>query len=163
MSGNKLTPTQKAYVAGFLDADGSISIEGSVSKRGWQHWALRLIFYNCNLEVLEKIKKWVGIGSITERNRSNKWNISRMLRLQGISAVNLLKQIKPYLIVKKKQAEIAIKFSKTFSDKNLENGNWRYGKRVKKKTIEERKQLKNELQSLTLIANYPGNNNATTN
>ncbi len=159
----QLTPTQKAYIAGFLDADGSISIEGRTTRKGWQHWALRLVFYNCNLEVLEKIKKWVGIGSITERNRSSKWNISRMLRIQGISAVNLLKQIKPYLIVKKKQAEIAIKFSKTFSDENLEGSSWRGGRKLKQKTIEKRTELKKELQSLTLIANYLGKNNATTN
>ena len=154
----KLTPTQKAYIAGFLDADGSISIAGSITKKGHQHWALQLYFWNCNIDVLEKIRNWAGIGSIRERNRSNKWNISRSLKFQGLSAVNLLKQVKPYLIVKKEQAKIAIEFSKTFSDKNLIGSSWQGGRKLTQKTIKKRILLKKKLQSLTLIANYLGKN-----
>lgn len=156
----KLTSTQRAYVAGFLDADGSISITGNTTRRGHQHWSLQLIFYNCNLEVLKKIQFWMGIGSIHSRKRTSKWRISYRLKFQGAAAARLLKAIHRYLIVKKKQAEIGLEFAKTIGPFALKGSSWQGGRKLKPAIIEKRKQLKINLQSLTLTANYLGKNHA---
>lgn len=152
----RLTISQRSYIAGFLDADGSISIGGGIDKRGRQRWQLQILFYNCNIKVLKTISAWIGEGNIRARKRASKWNTSYVLRFSSITAVELLGQIKKYLLIKKEQAEIAEKFAATFEYANYEGSSWQGGRRLSKETINIRRALKKELQSLTLKANYLG-------
>lgn len=153
-----LTETQKAYTAGFFDGDGTISIQGGTDKKGNQHWALEIKFYNCNLKVLQTIKRWIGIGSIAERKRTSRWRINYALKVRGVSARNLLAEIYPYLIIKKPQAEIALEFSSTFTTYDYSGSSWRGGRKLKPATISKRKKLKAKLHELTLTANFVGKN-----
>ena len=152
----ELTEAQKSYMAGFLDGDGNISIEGARIGAKHQSWALSICYYNCNIEVLEKIQSWLGTGSIYERKRTSKWRINYRLKVRGVSARDVLAEIFPYLIVKREQASVAMEFAKTFTKYNYSGSSWQGGRKLTEITIKKRNKLKDRLHELTLTANYVG-------
>lgn len=103
---NNLSPTDAAYIAGFLDGEGSIMV--------FKHrnaYALRVSFANNKLNVLEWIRDRAGVGNITKKERaSSKHATSYALLINGQAAKTLLDQISGYLVVKKEQSEIGISF-----------------------------------------------------
>ena len=106
---NKLSRNQCAYIAGFLDGDGSIYIRLKPNQDyhfGYQI-APNIVFYQSqkNLLFLEQIKKIIGAGYLRKRNDG----VAEYI-LGDISTMSsLLKQILPYLIFKKKQARLFLK------------------------------------------------------
>ncbi len=103
------------YMAGFLDADGSIGIykhhiPGKKGDSQYQVYQLKVSISNTNRDVIEFLQGEFG-GSIIEISRSKK-KISFELRFNPRESEALLRQILPYLIVKKRQASIALSFRK---------------------------------------------------
>ena len=101
-----------AYIAGFLDGDGSLMLQ--IKKRNdiknKKRFMLTICFYQDrrNDKVLVWIRKKLGIGYISRRNDG-----ITELRINGYETVGkLLKTLMPYLKVKKRQAEILIKSSR---------------------------------------------------
>lgn len=96
-----------AYVAGFLDGEGCIYINDST---------LYVITAQCNKEVLDKCKESFGGGvyeHISEQKRQKtNWRRSWQWRVWNKGAADLLEACLPYLIVKKEEAELALKFWK---------------------------------------------------
>jgi len=116
---NKLTDTEKAYLAGFLDGDGciNIAIRQGRSAITPSHY-LQVIFSQCNEEFLVRWHDKVGIGSVHKnaplRNpllKENKhlWH----WRIYDRQAEAILLMIRDYLDIKKGQADIALKFMQT--------------------------------------------------
>ena len=109
----KLTPTQRAYIAGIIDGEGTLSI---VHQRGEESNRYAVTFRVCNTDknLLDWMVKTTGIGKVTllpVSKRSETWDRPNIKPLYGWyinanSARWLLPQIKRYLIVKKEQAEI---------------------------------------------------------
>lgn len=104
-----MTKEQIAYIAGVVDSDGCIHINKSPQKLG------RSIDYTTEITIVntnEKLITWINNlvkGSIYNHKFKNvkhkdtfRWRISRKV------ALKLLKQIEPYLVIKKEQALIAI-------------------------------------------------------
>lgn len=93
------------YLAGFVDGEGCISI--SSRQTGVPYIRLRIA--NTNLEVVKKIQKQYG-GSfykVKKRKGSKQvysWEVSTNL------AINLIRQLEPYLIVKRYQAQLVEQF-----------------------------------------------------
>jgi len=101
-----LSRTKCAYIAGFLDGDGSIYIRLKPNKDyhfGYQI-APNIVFYQSqkNLLFLQKIKEIIGAGYLRKRNDG----ITEYILGDVLSMSSLLKQITPYLIFKKKQARL---------------------------------------------------------
>jgi hypothetical protein len=107
-----------SYVAGLIDADGSIIISKTIgtNKASVSPW-YRLIVQVTNvyrpvLEMLEQeyggwvLDKPLTIGSFFTRRLHYNWSIG------SDPAVRLLERIKPHLIIKRSQAELAIEFWK---------------------------------------------------
>lgn len=94
---HKLSVEQAAYLAGAIDGEGCISSCGFSS--------LRVAIANTNRPWLEQLQTWVG-GTIQEhRGRFNKRpSYSLVLRVE--ESGEALAQCQPYLILKKKQAEL---------------------------------------------------------
>lgn len=105
-----------AYIAGFLDGEGCISLSSNGTNR-----SVRVTFVQCDIRPLEKIQSLLGgAGQLTvfnsRRASKKKWKTHRY-KVSGPGAVYLLEELLPYLIVKKEQAEIVIKYQKTLNQK----------------------------------------------
>lgn len=102
---NPLTDLQKAYLCGFIDADGTIVAQITVLPNGPLNFGLRL-FININQKAqkrrafLDTLQQEVGLGSVrTQTDKMAYWVIS------SYKAVgSLLEVITPFLRVKQPQA-----------------------------------------------------------
>ena len=108
---NKL---EKSYVAGFLDGEAWVGLTKSRSG-GRLQYRPGIHIANNNRNVLEKIRRDYK-GSIIRKNRQGcNQKIGYILEIRKKeSMVLILKDILPYLIVKKKQAKILVKFLVNF-------------------------------------------------
>jgi len=104
-----MTEKEKAYIAGFLDGDGSIMLQLKPRKVVNYGFRIRTIicFYqdSCHKEGLLWIRRKLGIGYLSQR----KDGITE-LRIEGHQAVkSILQKLKPFIVFKKKQIEIMLK------------------------------------------------------
>lgn len=111
---NKLTKEQLAYIAGFVDADGCIAVSKQISysERFPYNYSLRLIVVNSDTEVIKWFKEILGVGCIyVLRSVGHKPNWKAVHRYTAVSndAREIIKQIIPYLRVKKERAIKALK------------------------------------------------------
>jgi len=103
-------------IAGFLDGDGCIGIYRVKRRRAasW-HYVLHVIFAQSredHAEILKEIqKKYGGCFVKIKINPDHPfWHPRFALRMTGWGALKLIQSVKPYLIVRKPQAEIAKRF-----------------------------------------------------
>lgn len=106
-----------AYIAGFLDADGSLMFQIKKRKdtKNKKRFMLTICFYQDarNEKVLYWIRKKLKIGYISKRSDK-----ITELRINGYKTVEgILKMLLPYLKVKRKQAMILIESSKILKKK----------------------------------------------
>ena len=105
-----LTEVEAAYIAGFVDADGSIMIQ----RFGPERFRLIVNMSNRDLDVLHWIYlKLGGLAYFDERKhdlKNKKWSRAYALVLSRHTAEWLLRQIEPYMIVKRLQASWALYF-----------------------------------------------------
>ena len=101
--------TRSAYLAGFLDGDGSIYVRLKPNKDyryGFQV-APYVVFFQSNKgrEKFEKLCSVMGIGYIRERNDGIlEYVINRQGEIQ-----TFLKAIYPYLVLKREQTRLMLK------------------------------------------------------
>lgn len=95
------------YVAGFFDGEGCIVISYSEAspKRSYRKMSLMVSVAQKNPEVLYLIRGMFG-GQIQINKRTGCHSLRWSPRAGGI----FLKEIYPYLVVKKKQAELALQY-----------------------------------------------------
>jgi hypothetical protein len=109
--------TLSAYVAGFIDTDGSIGIHRNGTKA--RTYRIRVSLYNNNRPALEFIQLQFG-GTIHSRKpcegRFAK-KIQHCLVWQAKRASAVLKKAMPFLIVKAEQARLALEMY----EKNQQN------------------------------------------
>jgi hypothetical protein len=124
---NKLTEIQKAYIAGFIDGEGCITVVKNkkiLSRHGFS-FQVRIIITNSNLEVLETIKNYIGIGSLRENLKwcgyKKNWKPIHRLEISSLKGKDLLREILPYLIVKREIAKNVINFPSRLGGKERTN------------------------------------------
>ena len=130
-----LTETQKAYIAGFMDGEGTITISKARNKAKTAHikeFNLRpfIILGNSNKEVVEWLCDTTGLGMIYGGGKPFKkhWSVIWRWQVTSNQARELLNDILPYLIVKKEEAELALslpimisrKFDQSIYNKQME-------------------------------------------
>lgn len=108
---------QRSYLAGFLDADGSIILQ--FKKRADVKFKYRakavICFYQKDLDRpgLEKLRDMAGIGYVYSRNDNmTEWRIEGYARVK-----EFLTQLKPYLRFKKRQAKFLLQALKILEKK----------------------------------------------
>lgn len=118
----------KGYTAGFLDGEGYIGILNSnlnsiQAKTGRKYYGIQVQFVQKDIEVLEWLKKQWGGGGIfpCSFNRNRGGGANWRWCLHSKDAIKLLKEVYPYLKVKKKQAKIVIQFPLKTARKKLPN------------------------------------------
>jgi len=104
-----------AYLAGIFDGEGSVYINKTSSPHSLKLWERKTPNYalNCGVTnsyrgVLEIFQKLFG-GSIYDRKSHQVYDY----RIDRIMAKEMLKNLLPYLVIKKEQARIAIEFQET--------------------------------------------------
>jgi hypothetical protein len=111
------------YLAGFIDGEGSIIIKPP---------RVRLYISNTNKSVLEDIKKFVKCGMVyhVKRNNSNWKEQYGWIICYHKEVLNILKELRTRLIIKKELCEKAIKY--------IENKRWQ-GDYISKEELEKLK------------------------
>ena len=96
------------WLALFLDTEGNICAKRAKASSGNDHFGAQICFANTSKELVEYAKSIVGKGTVLERPGKN----ANMFyyQLSGREASDLLYRLYPFLIVKKRQAQLAIYF-----------------------------------------------------
>jgi hypothetical protein len=116
--------TQLAYIAGFLDGDGSLMMQ--IKKRSdnqKNRFMLTICMYQDTRheKTLLWIRKKLNIGYVSRRND----NITE-LRINGYKQVEKIpKMLKPFIKFKKIQTESIIKSAKILQKKNISDSDYR--------------------------------------
>lgn len=136
-----------AYAAGLFDGEGHIAI--SYRTRGTRIvFGYRLDIANVNRTMLQRIQEWFG-GNIT----LNKRNRVYYLLLAGDTADAFLVSIRPYLIAKADEADIAIEFRRTAISKYARDKVGRVPElsgnviAIRKKLVDKIKSVRNDKKS----------------
>ena len=115
-----LTETEKAYLAGFLDADGCINISchvipGSATP---SHF-LQVTIAQANGPFLDKWCSKVGLGKVYRLRTNNPQATKKMYQwiMQNRQAETFLKWILDYLDIKLDDADIALMFRTTLHNR----------------------------------------------
>ena len=112
------TETQLAYLAGIIDGEGSIYIQGRKRFKAISYFP-RFQIVNTNKDLMQWIHKTFG-GLIYDKCRK-KHNPKWRPQIEWFTTRGLLDQllplIIPYLVSKKKHALIMVEFRKTFEKK----------------------------------------------
>lgn len=105
-----------AYSAGLFDGEGCVSIErmGGKQTKTWKRKYYRLVVdvVSTSFDLVKFLHKRFG-GSIFEYNsakRCSTWKKAYRWRLGPTEAENFLRKLLPYLIYKKKHAELALRY-----------------------------------------------------
>jgi len=135
----KQTPVFLAYIAGIIDGEGSIFIAKVLNKKSgtWQH-ILRVTCGMCDEAPIRLIRGAFNYNSRTclyRQGRKESYRPIYQWIISGPMALNFLRKIEPYLLVKRKQALLGIKFQE---DKNNGRSNTSGGRKVSGGTLNER-------------------------
>lgn len=97
------------YIAGFLDADGSIGCY--IRNRGRPNVTVTFAQNTDQDEVIHRIHEELGVGKLTTDRVSNMGTRYSTLTLSASNAVGLLNRVKKHLVVKRHFAEVVIDLS----------------------------------------------------
>ena len=112
--------TDKAYLAGIIDGEGSIGIDNHA---GHRTPSVRITITNTNMNMLAELKALWGGSLTTRRIRVVGWKASSDLLWGGsLSTGKILRAIKPYLKAKREQCRVALQFNKTVNKRYAGTG-----------------------------------------
>ncbi len=100
----ELHETEKAYIAGFVDGEGCI-FATQYGRNG--RYRIGMTLAQCDQEIILYLKECCG-GSIYENKRKVNRKIAWTWQISNKMAGDFLRDILPYLKVKKQQAILAI-------------------------------------------------------
>ena len=138
--GSRPKKEELAYIAGFLDGDGSLMLQ--VKKRNDRKIGWRFMFTICfyqdarHSKPLSWIKKKLGIGYLSDRNDG-----ITELRINGFKQTErILDMLMPYIRFKKVQARTMLKAVKILISKEFE----KLGERDRKLIAEAVEKIRKE-------------------
>lgn len=145
MINKNLTPVEISYIAGFFDGEGSVYIRVSKQNRKKEYHNLAVRLVNTNKEVMVFCRELLKLDKdiVTKKYLTKNYRKVYELVLLTKEAEEFLEMLFPYLIVKKKQALLALEFRKTI----YENSHGRNGV-LSKKDIFEREQIRQKIKDL---------------
>jgi hypothetical protein len=108
------------YTAGFLDADGSVSLQKGRSTDPNYMRTPEVSFYNCDRTILDAISARWGGKVKSNKPTSEKHNVSFCLKVGGDAALRLLKEVVPYMLHQKKslRAKLIVEHYKDCTPRN---------------------------------------------
>ena len=107
----KLSSNKKAYLAGFLDGDGSIYVRAKPNqtyKFGYQIAPYIVFYQSSKSKEFKNIYSLIGLGHL----RIRKDGITEYIISKQENIANFIDSIKPFLILKQKQAKLLLQILK---------------------------------------------------
>jgi hypothetical protein len=108
------THDQKVYIAGIVDGEGCIHIveykPSKTNHRKNSAFSLWIVITNTNKKLIDWLFSTIGKGSIQYQDQGKKRKPVYRLKLCDSDAYELLFYVYGYLIVKEKQARLAIEY-----------------------------------------------------
>ncbi len=105
------SPTDLAWAAGFFDGEGSICLMRRVLRgRVTDVFTLAIVVVNTCLSALARLKETFALGAIHSRKAHEGRQQVYEWHLSAQSAERLLLSIKPYVVVKRRQVDLALEY-----------------------------------------------------
>lgn len=116
-----MSPPTTQYIAGFFDGEGSVYITRIRRKGRSDLYRLQVAFYNTNRQVLEAIQGIYGgyINGNGNKPRSGH-KVCYVLLLTSLRAMRVLKDLRPYTLVKTAQIDVAFEFDREIRAPRME-------------------------------------------
>ncbi len=111
-----MSDTEKAYIAAMIDAEGTISLgrrrgqgKRSINGQVW-HITIRVLVTNSHLGMIQYLHDASGVGIVYHQKRSHnpRWNLVHRWQVAAKQARELLREVRPYLIVKADLADLIV-------------------------------------------------------
>ena len=99
----------KGYIAGIIDGEGSLMVYPFKSKEGYTIYQARLAVGNTKKELIDYLEKTTGIGRVRVSHTSQ-GKPFYYWALHGNNIRKFLPSILPYLLLKRKQAELLLEY-----------------------------------------------------
>jgi len=108
----ELTEREKMiYLASVVDAEGTISIyHASQPSKNYYAYLLGLIIANTDTRLIDWLVANYGGWTQWRRYKAKNWKDIKIWSIGGKKTYRLLKQVRPFLIVKQKQADLGMEF-----------------------------------------------------
>jgi hypothetical protein len=162
--GKQPQPTDLAYIAGMIDGEGTVGIYRKVPKKPTHsvRYHERVAISNSNLEALNYINDFFPGVFAKNIRYSDKHSPMWRLEYHVLRAHPILEAVLPYLIIKRKQAELVLKYRKTIvlTDRTLVGQAWH--PRLDEAEGERRKWYYDELKRLNMRGVQPQRLNIVT-
>ncbi len=117
MQGNQKQAVLWAYLAGLIDGEGSFVIQKTEAQKipkSCNSKSTKYLGYFCigmvDKAPLDLIRDTIGYGKVYEERVPNRRSIWRIRFAGRLKLMPFIKELIPYLIVKKKQAELMLDF-----------------------------------------------------
>ena len=125
-----MTNTEKAYIAGIVDGEGSIMLTRFHKN---QYHSPCISISSTDLELLEWVKNTVRAGKINTKKNYNekKHKNSYTYTIIYDEAIQLLEDIEPYLVIEKKKVRAKLIISK-YKEVTIRNGRYNETQRLAK-------------------------------
>ena len=131
-----------AYIAGLFDGEGNIDISRYTQRTGYVSYVLHVSIANTYRDALDFCKRTLGYGTITKKVGGVKRTIYYNWEAETKQAGRCLRILFPYMIIKSRQAELAIKFQSKMRHREF------YGGTPPPWLIREREEIKIEIMRL---------------
>jgi hypothetical protein len=130
-----------AYVAGVFDGEGSVSITCAQQR----YHTLRVEIVNTNPMLMQWLVEKMG-GKITPLRQNQGLGTKPVFAwiLRNLNAEVFLREVLPYLIVKREQAELALAF-RAIRTARVRKGRW---PTVTEEAIVERESIRHQLRAV---------------
>ncbi|MDU1312807.1 MAG: LAGLIDADG family homing endonuclease [Clostridium septicum] len=138
---------EKSYIAGIIDGEGSIMLE-KIHKNNYPSPVISVT--STTIELLEYLKATIGFGKITKKTNYNieKHKNCYTFVVNYNNAINLLKDVYPYLIIKSKKLRAKMIIEEY---KNLTPRNSRYSEELLKEKYEFYRGFREIKKSLSIF------------
>lgn len=110
----RLQPVQWAYLAGIFDGEGSVTLRNSYSRKGkTSTYSLSVtVVCGCHGEAIAKINSLVGTKTLEKINDKGNKRPAWRVRLHSKQALRFLEGVRPFLLMKVEQTDLAIEFER---------------------------------------------------
>ena len=147
---------QKAYLAGFLDADGTICLQKGCRAKGNYQYYPRVCVYNTHKPTVQIIQSWYTQSKLDlELQSPSKGMRKKLYRLyiKGKDLKKVLHDTIPYLLMKKESAKICLEFLEL--DRTIKRDKYGRIKPLLKKQVKERELLWKRFRKAIKVGKEP--------
>ncbi len=103
-------PLHLAWAAGIVDGEGSILLQLTYYKDNPSYSPLIRVEMT-HEETISRLRRIFGCGGSYSRQGKENWKATHTIQVNGRESIHVAKRLLPYLVTKRRQAELIIQFS----------------------------------------------------